>query len=97
METSFYSVIVCLAKSVAFGKAAVPKPSPIKGPCKKRCIEPNLLDGTGRPSVVYSLDYLMNTVSGPYKVKSALPIPLFRLYLSFIFLRVLNSSFYILL
>ena len=31
------------------------------------------------------------------EVKSALPIPLFRLYLSFIFLRVLNSSFYILL
>ena len=67
METSLYSVIVCLAKSVAFGKAlnAVPKPSPIKGPCKKRCIEPNRLEGTGRPSVAHSLDYLINTVSGP--------------------------------
>ena len=68
-----------------------------------------LVDGTGRPSVesdvsdVYSLDYLINTVSGLLKlktmscikkgqlalnrprlsimkVKSALPVPLFRLF-----------------
>ena len=72
MEISFYSVIFCLAKSVAFGKAlhAVPKPSHIKVPCKKKCIEPNLVDETGRPSVVYSLDYLINTVSGLQKIKT---------------------------
>ena len=31
---------------------------------KNSCIAPKLVDLTGRPSVVYSLDYLINKVSG---------------------------------
>ena len=71
---------------------------------------------------MYSLDYLINTVSGPLKfktitcvkkglselalnrlrssimeVKSALPVPLFRLFFSFFFLRVLKCSCYMFL
>ena len=71
---------------------------------------------------MYSLDYLINTVSGLKKlktmtcikkglseltlrrarssikeVKSALPVPLFRLFLSFFVLRVLNCSCYMFL
>ena len=84
---------------------------------------PKHVDGTGRPSVesdVYSLDYLIITVSGLQKfktvtctykgglselalnrsrpsiieVKSALPVPLLRQFLSFFFLYVLNCSCY---
>ena len=71
---------------------------------------------------MYSLDYLINTVSGLsnlktmtcvkkglseltlyrprssiMEVKSALPVPLFRLFLSFFVLRVLNHSSYMFL
>ena len=71
---------------------------------------------------MYSLDYLINIVSGLKKfktmtcvkkglselalnrprssimeVKSALPVPLFRLFLSFFFLSVLKCSFYMFL
>ena len=52
--------------SLALGKAknATPKPSHFKGHYKSSCIAPKLVDLTGRPSVVYSLDYLINKVSG---------------------------------
>ena len=55
-------------KSDVFGKAknAVPKLLHIKGHYKNSWIAPKLVDQTGRPSVesdVYSLDYLINTVS----------------------------------
>ena len=72
MKPSFYSVIVNFSKRVVFGKAknAVPKPSHLKGHFKNSCIVPKHVhvDGAGRPSVesnVYSLDYLIITVSGP--------------------------------
>ena len=75
MKTSLYPVIVNFGKSVVFGKAknAIPKPWHMKGHYKNSCIAPKLVDGTGRPSVesdVYSLDYLINTVSGLKKFKT---------------------------
>ena len=68
-QTSFSPVIVDFGQSDVFGKAknAVPKPSHIKGHCKNSCIALKLIDRTGRPSVesdVYSLDDVINTVSG---------------------------------
>ena len=70
VETSFYPVIVDFGKSFAFGKAknAVLKPSHLKGHCKNSCnTRPKLVNRTGSPSVesdVYSLAFLINTVSG---------------------------------
>ena len=69
-EASSYPVIVNFGKRVVFGKAknAVPKPSHLKGHFKNSCIGTKHVDGAGRPSVesdVYSLDYLIITVSGP--------------------------------
>ena len=70
VKTSFYPVIVDSGKSFAFGKAknAVLKPSHLKGHCKNSCnTRPKLVNRTGSPSVesdVYSLAYLINTVSG---------------------------------
>ena len=68
-KTSFYPVIVNFGLSDVFRKAknAIPKPFHIKGHNMNNCIAPKLVDRTGRPSVesnVYSLDYLINTVSG---------------------------------
>ena len=65
VKTSFYPVIVDFGKSNIFGE--VKKPSHLKGHYKNSCIAPKLVDRTGRPSVesdVYSLDYLIDTVSG---------------------------------
>ena len=69
VETSFYPVIVDFGKSFAFGiaKNVVLKPLHLKGHYKNSCNTPKLVDRTGRPSVesdVYSLAYLINTVSG---------------------------------
>ena len=65
----------CFGKSLVFGKAknTVPKPSHLKNHYRSCCISPKLEDGTGRPSVesdVYSLDYLINTVSGLFNFKT---------------------------
>ena len=70
-----HPVIVDFGKSVAFTKAkiAVPKPSHLKGHYKNSYIVPELVDGTGKPSIesdVYSLTYLINKVYGLLKFKT---------------------------
>ena len=64
-----HPVIIDFGKSVAFNKAKnpVPKPAHLRVHYRNSYVAPELVDGTGKPSVegdVFSLAFLIKTVYG---------------------------------
>ena len=74
-DKCLHPVIIDFGKSVAFSKAKnpVPKPSYLKDQYKNSYIAPELIDGTGKPSInsdVYSLAFMIKSVYGILKFKA---------------------------
>ena len=74
-DKCLHPVIIDFGKSVAFSKAKnpVPKPSYLKDQYKNSYIAPELIDGTGKPSInsdVYSLAFMIKSFYGILKFKS---------------------------
>ena len=71
-DHQLHPVIVDFGKSVAFNKAKTPVPKPKHLKDHYKYIAPELVDGTGKPSVesdVFSLAFLVKTVYGILKFK----------------------------
>ena len=74
-DKCLHPVIIDFGKSVAFSKAKnrVPKRSYLKDLYKNSYIAPELIDGTGKPSIssdVYSLAFMIKSVYGILNFKS---------------------------